>query len=167
MLRLWIVVALFAWSMPVQADDIMSTETDEAEAKQVARQGHERRGAELQVELAEVNAEHDEASTLGPWLVIGVGTASVLTGATIAAIDGLTCDEPCDVSATPGAAVMLGAAVATVGLLWLRWTEADIEEIETRRHAIERDLQYRQLETDGAQREPNGPSASFNLRFRF
>ncbi len=97
------------------------------------------RRAQLEKELVEVRNEEAATTRLWPILTLVVGAAAVATAATSGAIAAIDCHGSCSSGAWQGVTVMAGAAVATFGVLWLRWTNADLDELNSRRYRLERD----------------------------
>lgn len=95
--------------------------------------------AQIGRDLALVRDEETSTSRLLPILTITLGVAAVATAATVGAVQALSCSDTCHAGGWQGVTVIGGAAVATLGVLWLRWTNDDLRELGSRRYRLERE----------------------------
>ena len=95
--------------------------------------------AQIERDLALLRDEEASTTRLLPMLTIALGVATVVTAATVGAVQALSCNDTCRADAWQGVTVIGGAAVATVGVLWLRWTNDDLRELGSRRYRLERE----------------------------
>jgi hypothetical protein len=95
--------------------------------------------AQIENELAGVTEDAASTTRLWPVLTLATGVAAIAVGATGGAVEALACDGSCRTAAWQGPTILAGAAVATLGILWLRWTQADLDELDSRRYRLERE----------------------------
>lgn len=120
------------------ADATAATDTPAVTTKSV-RPADPVRLAQIERDLALVRDEQASTTTLWPVLTIALGVAAVATAATAGAVEALSCNDTCHADGWQGITVMGGAAVATAGVVWLRWTHDDLRELASRRYRLERE----------------------------
>ncbi|HEX4351641.1 MAG TPA: hypothetical protein VHZ95_01980 [Polyangiales bacterium] len=96
----------------------------------------------VRVELAKVTAEREHASNLLPWLTLGVGVGSTTLGTIAGAAYAIGCSHECLTHAWVSVVVVAGAAVSTLGAIWLLRIDQDIAEIDSRKYMLERELEH-------------------------
>jgi hypothetical protein len=99
----------------------------------------QRRAAELQLELQRVSAQR--VNNLWPWLTVTVGASATLVAAASGAVYTLACSAECNSPAWVSMLVVIGAGVATLGTIWLLRINADNNQVESRQHQLERELE--------------------------
>jgi hypothetical protein len=125
----------------VTPEEAPPDDLDEPAAKPVSAGSGER--AELEKQLQAVTREREESSNLLPWLTIGLGIASVVTGTTTGVVSSFGCkpDEGgCDAPPWAALAVVVGAAISTAGAIWLVRTNEGIAELELKKNQLKYDL---------------------------
>jgi hypothetical protein len=140
------------------ADDAAAATPPGTPAAKTARAGNAVRLAQIDKELTLVEDEQDSVTRLWPVLTIALGITAVVVGATSGAIDAFRCDGSCQGGAWQGVTVVAGSAVATGGVVWLRWTNDDARELDTRRYRLERERDH--IEASVAVRERPGAGSA-------
>jgi hypothetical protein len=154
----------FAFTTSVRADD---TAASEVAAPSAADAGNAERRAEIERSLAELRDEEGSAPRLWPIVTITLGVTAVLLAATSGAASAISCDDSCSAGAWQGPTVVGGAAVTTLGILWLRWTDADLREIDTARSRLETERERLGPAPSNRAHEHATPRVALTLRGSF
>ena len=125
-------------------------------------------GAALQAELAEVQAERADTSRLWPALMIGVGSAGVLTGAGVGLGYVLTCDsQDCGVPAWVAIMVVAGGLLAAPGVVWLVNTNHNLAQLDMKAAMLQQEIERFRVRSALDRRELalGRPPSLLTLRF--
>jgi hypothetical protein len=99
--------------------------------------------AELERRLHELEQERAHWTNLWPWVTVGTGATAVLLGTVVGAAAAFDCEPDTTCAAAPWATliVVVGAAIGTVGAIWLVRTDAGIRELEVQTQRVRADLE--------------------------
>ncbi len=123
---------------------------------------------ELQAALLRVRSEREGTTRLWPLVMITTGVAVLLTGTSVAVGQTMACDGAhCTTAPVTALAVMVGAALAGVGAVWLVGQDHAISQLDLQQHQLQDELDRLHMR---AARQAGSvlaaqPSATLRLRF--
>jgi hypothetical protein len=127
--------------------------------------------AALEQRLHELERERAHWTNFWPWLVVGTGATMVLTGTIMGVARAFSCEENTKCSSPPWATliVVVGAAVGSVGGVWLVATDNGIRELEIQTNRVRMDIEqldHAQLRLErGVAKLSEAPALNLHVRF--
>jgi hypothetical protein len=121
---------------------------------------------QAELRLQQARDDRAQASRLLPWLTLSVGATSMIVAATAGAIKALACDTTCDTPNWVAFTVVAGAAVTTLGTVWVVHRDADIRELDSHVYHLEQELERVRLSRTFHEPEPQRSLAYLSWQFR-
>ena len=125
-------------------------------------------GAMLMTELAAVQAERADTSRLWPGLMVGVGSAGLLSGAGIGLGYVLSChSQDCHVPAWVAVTVVLSGLLAAPGAVWLVHTNHKLSQLDMKISMLQQEIERFHVRSALDRRELASAAAPTMLTWRW
>jgi len=115
--------------------------------------------------LAAARSERAQASTFLPWFTVLVGSGVMVGSGIASAVNVLRCPATCGPVNLALFAVVGGAAVATLGAIWLIEAERGLRELDSHQYQLEQELERVRLSRLSRDVMPTRASSLVSLRF--